>query len=738
MQNGSINSFKIGDISATDPMLGILEGLRAIAGQKDELLFHSGGPIGKSSRFSMIPILDGLRVVFHQPPSDSKSIDANPLRGEIDLQPTPPLKLKIQHRSEGNWTTMCEESHETLELALRSISELEFLGEVDPSSGLSPGGFAGVLGYDLGQWTNPIRLKNTPRDHEVLGILWRTKGWVIHDREHHSITSLGDFPLSKDQVSDCIARTSKPTKMRTHSELETEDREDHKRKILEIIRAIEEGHVYQVNYGRNWTGSLDQDPWNCFLNLANSNPAPYSAWMSSPDLGWTIVSSSPEQLLCLRDGDITTSPIKGTAPRGDSVTNDERTKDDLKQSKKDLAEHMMLVDLEMHDLSSVCIPGSVEWRDFRLESHPNVHHLVSEIGGTIQPPFDVPSVISSLFPGGSITGCPKVMSMAIINYLEHRPRGAWTGSIGHIHNLNNLVDLNIMIRTMEVVDKVGIKIGRVMAGGGIVHSSVPEIEAQEAEWKADAILRAAWDISASTLMDSLPRMEISYQPLIRKSEGCRASNVERESEFRKIILIDNMDSFTHNIRDALVRLGSDVIILKGWSLEPDENVRAWASEIIDSHSPTGLVIGPGPSRPESYNRTTALVDLVLKGDLRSSNGHIPTLGVCLGHQAICLADGSSLLKSPNGPIHGSPVEVENDSTGLFSDLPQTQSLMRYNSLIVTAPGNNMIPNAWEKKSGLIMGTRHRYLPVHGIQFHPESAGSPDGTAIIENFLKLCN
>ena len=126
---------------------------------------------------------------------------------------------------------------------------------------------------------------------------------------------------------------------------------------------------------------------------------------------------------------------------------------------------MMLVDLERHDLSSVCIPGSVKWAEFRIESHPNVHHLVSEVSGELKPSCCVTSAISSLFPGGSITGCPKVMSMAIINHLERMPRGAWTGSIGHIHKLNNLVELNILIRTLEVHEKAGVRTGRVMAGG---------------------------------------------------------------------------------------------------------------------------------------------------------------------------------------------------------------------------------------------------------------------------------
>tara|TARA_B100000161_G_C33557207_1_gene418683 strand:- start:1367 stop:3583 length:2217 start_codon:yes stop_codon:yes gene_type:complete len=738
MKNTITGFFKVEDMGELNPLLHVLERLRADHPKNDEMLFHSGGPIGKTSRLSMIPMLDDLRVVFHQPENDTEPINRNPLIGELDLGHTPPVLLEFQVRSDAVWTTTRNESHVSLESALQSICELEVLGPVDPSSGLSPGGFVGVLGYDLGQWTSQIRLKNTPEQNEVLGVLWRTKGWIIHDRKEGSITTLGQSPMSAEEVRLCVKGITETMRFDDPSTLESENRENHKQKIMQIIESIKDGHVYQVNYGRNWRGELDQDPWDCFLNLTKANPAPYSAWMRSSDLGWTIVSASPEQLLSFRDGKITTSPIKGTAPRHALETEDERGKENLMESEKDLAEHMMLVDLEKHDLSSVCVPGSVKWGEFRIESHPNVHHLVSEVSGELEPSSCVTSAISSLFPGGSITGCPKAMSMAIINHLERIPRGAWTGSIGHIHKLNNLVELNILIRTLEVHEKAGIRTGRVMAGGGIVHSSNPELEAQEAEWKADAVLRAAWNVPASTSNDTLPSLAMSSRPLARQSET-RPNIVRKEkSRKKKIILIDNMDSFTHNIRDAMVRLRCEVMIENGWSSHPDEDVAMWVSDVIDKHSPDGIVIGPGPSRPESYNRTTVIANMGINGELISGRGQIPLLGICLGHQAICLADGSNLIRSPNGPVHGSPVRIENDGTGLFSELAEEHSMMRYNSLVILDAGESMVPNAWEGGTGLIMGARHRYYPIHGVQFHPESAGSPDGMSIIENFLSLCD
>ena len=144
--------------------------------------------------------------------------------------------------------------------------------------------------------------------------------------------------------------------------------------------------------------------------------------------------------------------------------------------------------------------------------------------------------------------------------------------------------MNILIRTLEVHEKAGIRTGRVMAGGGIVHSSNPELEAQEAEWKADAVLRAAWNVPASTSNDTLPSLAMSSRPLARQSETRPNIVRKKKSRKKKIILIDNMDSFTHNIRDAMVRLGCEVMIENGWSSHPDEDVAMWVSDVIDKLS----------------------------------------------------------------------------------------------------------------------------------------------------------
>ena len=167
-----------------------------------------------------------------------------------------------------------------------------------------------------------------------------------------------------------------------------------------------------------------------------------------------------------------------------------------------------------------------------------------------------------------------------------------------------------------------------------------------------------------------PSNELS-RPLARQSET-RPNIVRKENQGkRKIILIDNMDSFTHNIRDAMVRLRCEVMIENGWSSHPDEDVAMWVSDVIDKHSPDGIVIGPGPSRPESYNRTTVIANMGINGELIFGRGQIPLLGICLGHQAICSLDGSNLTRSPNGPVHGSPVSIENDEQNYSQNSPRS-------------------------------------------------------------------
>jgi len=328
--------------------------------------------------------------------------------------------------------------------------------------------------------------------------------------------------------------------------------------------------------------------------------------------------------------------------------------------------------------------------------------------------------------------------MSIIDHLEGSPRGAWTGSIGHINSTTGIADLSILIRTLDVRLIDSTNIGTIMAGGGIVHDSIPSVEVEEAEWKADAITRATWGMPAfkENMSPPIAGMDSTPLPMHSHAENCEKYPVPKKR--MKIILVDNLDSFTFNIRDVLMTLGSHVEVVEGRPAASQEDASSWLKRILSEHAPDGIVIGPGPSRPEASERTMLIANNALSDSLSIGDKRIPVLGICLGHQALCLADGSRVEYSPKGPVHGSPSEIEHGGTGLFEDSDKTCFMMRYNSLAVVSKGRTMTPNAWESGTGIVMGVEHPTLPIHGVQFHPESAGSTHGSRIIHKFLEICN
>jgi anthranilate synthase component 1 len=199
-----------------------------------------------------------------------------------------------------------------------------------------------------------------------------------------------------------------------------------------------------------------------------------------------VISSSPERLVSARDGTVSTRPIAGTHPRGETEETDAALSRQLLAHPKERAEHVMLIDLERNDLGRVCRPGTVKVSELMaLETYSHVHHIVSEVQGELQAGKGPADIIRAVFPGGTITGCPKVRCMEIIQELEHQPRGAYTGSMGYI-NRDGSMELNILIRTLVQHDN------RLLfrAGGGIVADSEPERELAETRAKAKGMLRA--------------------------------------------------------------------------------------------------------------------------------------------------------------------------------------------------------------------------------------------------------
>jgi anthranilate synthase component 1 len=253
-------------------------------------------------------------------------------------------------------------------------------------------------------------------------------------------------------------------------------------RIHEHLRA---GDIFQVNLSREWRAryALPPQPASLHAALRQANPAPFAGLLQQP--GWALVSSSPERLVESRDGLAQTRPIAGTRPRTPGDDELARIRE-LSTHPKERAEHVMLIDLERNDLGRVCIPGTIEVDELMaVESYAHVHHIVSNVRGRLRAEVTPGQLIAATFPGGTITGCPKLRCMEIIAALEHAPRGAYTGAMGYLDR-NGDLDLNILIRTLSVVgNEVSFR-----AGAGIVADSVAEHELEETRAKARGLLRA--------------------------------------------------------------------------------------------------------------------------------------------------------------------------------------------------------------------------------------------------------
>jgi para-aminobenzoate synthetase component 1 len=257
---------------------------------------------------------------------------------------------------------------------------------------------------------------------------------------------------------------------------------DYRRCFERIQSYIREGDCYQVNFAQRFQASMKGDPWTAYRRLRRINPAPYSAYLELP-FG-QVLSSSPERFLQVRQRMVRTSPIKGTTPRvKDDPEADRRQIARLAASPKDRAENLMIVDLLRNDLGKVCETGSVEAPAlFEIQSFARVHHMVSTVTGRLASGEDAPSLLRACFPGGSITGAPKLRAMQIIEELERARRGVYCGAIGYL-GFDGAMDTNIAIRTL--VNRQG-EIS-FWAGGGIVADSSVEAEYQETLDKASAI-----------------------------------------------------------------------------------------------------------------------------------------------------------------------------------------------------------------------------------------------------------
>lgn len=348
------------------------------------------------------------------------------------------------------------------------------------------GGAVGYFGYDLAR-----RIEQFP-EHAVDDIGMPEMAIGLYDWavvfDHHERTcwlvSHGCREQTRERWPQLVKRYSQPRvtpfgEFRATSDIHANmDDEDYAKAFQRIQHYLVEGDCYQVNFAQRFSVDVAGDPWHGYLQLRQRNPAPFSAYLNTP-FG-QILCTSPERFLKLEGRRVETRPIKGTRPRSRDAETDWALHNELLQSDKDRAENLMIVDLLRNDLGKSCCTGSVRVpKLFAVESYATVHHLVSVIEGELCGESDALKLLHDCFPGGSITGAPKLRAMQIIEELEPCRRGIYCGSIGYIGYDGNM-DSNIVIRTALHRD------GKLYysAGGGIVRDSECEAEYQETFDKA--------------------------------------------------------------------------------------------------------------------------------------------------------------------------------------------------------------------------------------------------------------
>lgn len=373
-------------------------------------------------------------------------------------------------------------------------------GAFDPTSHAENlpfhGGWALYLGYELAARIEP-RLKLPPAPGAMpVALALRCPVALIRDHESGCVEAIieADAELDAEEVfaqieTDCAALAASeasPSPEHPHITAPQPDSPESflqgAERILDYIRA---GDVFQVNLSRGWSSPLPEgiSTLALYRSLCHANPAPFAGLFAWDD--WAVMSSSPERLLSVRDGMVETRPIAGTRPRFTGDDDAERVRE-LVGHPKERAEHIMLIDLMRNDLGRIAAPGSVEVDELMtVESYAHVHHIVSNVRAQLREDKSPIDAIRAVFPGGTITGAPKVRCMEIIAELEGTGRGPYTGSIGYLDR-NGTLDLNILIRTLWLHRGVL----RLRAGAGIVADSQAQAELAETEAKARGMLRA--------------------------------------------------------------------------------------------------------------------------------------------------------------------------------------------------------------------------------------------------------
>jgi anthranilate synthase len=562
--------------------------------------------------------------------------------------------------------------------------------------------FAGAFGYDLLFQFDPIELK-LPRDGvkdlhlylcDDIYLMDRKKEQIEHYQYDFVLGALTTKDLPRDgeklksgKGAASLAKQKPATITSDHTA------EEYMAGVEKVRRGMKQGDYYEVVLRQTFRALFTGKASEFFERVQKASPSPYEFLMQFGDE--QLIGASPEVFVRVEGTRIDTCPIAGTARRTGDPMKDADAIRDLLGSLKEESELTMCTDVDRNDKSRISVPGSVKVIGRRLiESYAGIFHTVDHVESTLAPGFDSLDAFLSHMWAVTVIGAPKKAAAQEIENTEKTPRGWYAGAVGMI-SMNGDMNTGILIRTAHIRNGVA----AYPAGATLLYDSIPEAEHLECRQKATGFFRA---MGVETVPESKARPPIIHGDKV------------------KLLLVDHDDCFIHTLANYARQTGADVVTYRA----------GFPLSLIAEIKPDIILVSPGPGRPQDFG-VPALVRY-------AADGGIPVFGVCLGLQGIVEAFGGE-LGVLDYPMHGKPSIVRHRGVGVFEGLPEEIKVGRYHSLYaIREKLPAVLEVTAESEDGVIMGVRHRELPVEGVQFHPESLLTLEGEAglkIIENMVR---
>jgi anthranilate synthase len=578
---------------------------------------------------------------------------------------------------------------------LRAITE-EFRGAEDSHLAL-----IGAFGYDLLFQFDPIDLTLPRAGHKDLhlflcdDISFMDRANERIDRYQYDFERAGLTTRGLERETAAIA----PPAKRAPGPIVSDHRPEEYMAGVETVRqGMRRGDYYEVVLRQTFSTPYSGRPSELFERVQDANPSPYEFLLQLGEE--QLVGASPEMFVRVEGRRVETCPIAGTAQRTNDPLRDAENICELLGSTKEESELTMCTDVDRNDKSRVCVPGSVKVLGRRLiERYAGLFHTVDHVEGIIREDFDSLDAFVSHMWAVTLIGAPKKAAAQAIEKLEKTARGWYGGAVGML-SLNGDINTGILIRTTYLRDGMA----SYPAGATLLYDSVPAMEERETRLKATGFFRVLGEPDPVA-----PPVDVPHDPV--------GAGV-------KLLLVDNDDCFIQTISNYARQTGAEVVTYRS----------GLAEEAIQEIAPDLILISPGPGRPADFG-VPALV-------LTAARLGIPVFGVCLGLQGIVEAFGGE-LGVLDYPMHGKRSMVRHRGQGIFAGLPEEFQVGRYHSLFAR---RDKLPACLEAtaestEGGIIMGVRHRELPIEAVQFHPESIltltpGANYGLRIIENAVKM--